>query len=227
VRRTVDRVAVEADTVPEPADYFADDDLRATAPLDEGWLALTDTELLRYHPDGEPPLARVDRPNLTGLAVQRTGGARLLAYVPRLAVFGAGALVVGLILRGFSLPVSTASGSEATAGLGSLLGVLQSALSALASGLLLGGVGLLVLTLVLVGVALSRRDTELAIERVTGGPATCPVGERVGKRALQAFESAPTGTDPEADGDARTAASAAGSGAQSSAETPAERSSSR
>jgi hypothetical protein len=187
VRRTVDRVAFEADPAPEPTDYLPADDLRATASLDEGWVALSDTELLRYHPDGEPPLARVERPNVRGIAVQRTGGARLLAYVPRLAVFGAGGLVAGLLLRGFTLPVSTANGPEATAGLGSLLGVLQSALAALASVLLLGGVGLALLALVLVGVALSRRGTELAVERATGDPVTCPVGERAGRRALTAL----------------------------------------
>lgn len=98
-----------------------------------------------------------------------------------------GALVAGLALRGFSLPTSAAEGPGAES-VGSLLGVLTTALSTLATGLLLGGVGLLFVALLLVGVALSRRRTELAVERVAGDQLTCPVSERPGKRALRALE---------------------------------------
>lgn len=222
MRRTVDRVEPETDPTPEPTDYLPEDAIRATAPLDEGWVALSDTELLRYHPEGEPPLARVPRPNVAALALQRTGGGRLLAYVPRLGTFGVGALVAGLVLRGFSLPTSATEGTGAES-LGSLLGVLSAALSTLATGLLLGGLGLLLLALVLVGVALSRRGTELAVERAGAEPVTCPVGERTGTRALRALE-------PALEGEENSAAStgAAGSAAaQSSAGRAVERSSSR
>ncbi|MFC7228254.1 hypothetical protein N0B31_12635 [Salinirubellus salinus] len=225
MRRTVERVEPDAEPDPIPADFFEDDDVRATASLEAGWVALSDTELLRYHPDGEPPLARVPLPNVAALELQRTGGGRLLAFVPRLVTFGMGALVAGLVLRGFSLPTSAAEGAG-TEGLGSLLGVLSAALSTLASGLLLGGVGLVFLAVCLVGVALSRRETELAVERAGGASVTCPVGERAGKRALRALEPGLAGGAPR-EGD--EAASDEGSLArtQSSAETPVERSSSR
>ena len=222
MRRTVERVESDADPDPEPTDYLPADTVRATAPLDPGWVALSDTELLRYHPDGEPPLARVPVPNVTALALQRTGGGRLLAHVPRLGTFGVGALVAGVVLRGFSLPTSAAAGTGAES-LGSLLGVLAAALSTLATGLLLGGVGLLFVALLLVGVALSRRGTELAIERAGGEPVTCPVGERPGKRALRALEPALAAGES----GARTGADGPDPTTQSSAERAVERSSSR
>jgi hypothetical protein len=223
VRRTVERVAVERDADPTPADYLADEESpRATASLGKGWVALTDTELLRYHPEGEPPLARVERPNVAALTLGRTGGDRVFAFAPRLAAAGVGALVAGAALRGFSLPTSAAEGPGAES-VESLLGVLTTALSTLATGLLLGGVGLLFVALLLVGVALSRRRTELAVERATGEPLTCPVSERPGKRALRSLEPALAGEADES-GDGVVGAERT---AQSSAGRAVERSSSR
>ena len=223
MRRTVDRVEPETDPTPEPTDYLPDDAIRATAPLDDGWVALSDTELLRYHPEAEPPLARVPRPNVAALALQRTGGGRLLAHVPRLGTFGVGALVAGLVLRGVSLPTSATEGTGAES-LGSLLGVLSAALSTLAAGLLLGGIGLLFVALVLVGVALSRRGTEFAVERAGAEPVTCPVGERTGRRAWRALEPALTAGRPD---EAGGGAAGTDRTAQSSAGRAVERSSSR
>jgi hypothetical protein len=224
VRRTVERVAVECDADPTPADYLADEETsRAVASLDDGWVALTDTELLRYHPGGEPPLVRVERPNVAALTLGRTGGDRVFALAPRLVAAGVGALVAGAALRGFSLPTSAAEGPGAES-VGSLLGVLTTALSTLATGLLLGGVGLLFVSLLLVGVTLSRRRTELAVERASGDALTCPVSERSGRRALRALEPALAAGEGDGSGDGVPGTERA---AQSSAGRAVERSSSR
>jgi hypothetical protein len=94
----VERAAVER-TAPEPGDCLPPcESPLATADLSPGWVAVTDRELLVYHPDRNPRVGRSLRANVTGLAVRRAGGRSLLGWVPPALLYGLGGVVCGLLL---------------------------------------------------------------------------------------------------------------------------------
>lgn len=70
----------------------------ATADLSPGWVAVTDRELLVYHPDREPTVGRSLRANVTGLSVRRAGARSLLGWVPAAVLYGVGGVLIGLLL---------------------------------------------------------------------------------------------------------------------------------
>jgi hypothetical protein len=183
VRTTVERVTLDPDP-PTPADCLPPGEEPAVVvALDHGagWIALTEREVLVYHPTGDPPLTRVPEPNVTALAVERVGGEAVVSYVPQLFVFGLGSLLAGILLRGFGLPTAAAGSAEQVA---SLLSLLAGALATVATGLSLLGVVLLAGALGAVALVVYLRGPVLAVERGEADPVTCPTTEREGRRAL-------------------------------------------
>lgn len=195
MRTTVERVPLDPNR-PTPADCLAPEEApELTVDLDggTGWVAATDREVLVYHPGSTPPLTRVPRPNVTALALHRDGGETLLAYVPRLLVFGGGSLVAGFLLRGFDLATGTTTGAEQVT---SLLSLLSRTLATLASGLLLLGLVLSVAGLGAVVLAFYLRGLVLAVERGEAPPVTCPTTEREGRRVLSQLTSVVEADEP-------------------------------
>jgi hypothetical protein len=95
--RTVRRVSVER-PVPTPADCVPPGEQIATAvSLSDGWLAVTPREVLVYRTDRDPPLVTVPRPNVTGVAIRRSGDGPVIRYAPRVAAYGFVGILVGLL----------------------------------------------------------------------------------------------------------------------------------
>lgn len=187
----VDRIDVD-DPAPEPGDCLSPSETpQATADLSPGWIAITDRELLVYHPDRDLPVGRALRANVTGLTIRRAGGRRLLGYAPMAALYAVGGLVVGLVFLSVdptqfvtlpeSSPVDSFFTIVQTLGWAmNLLGVVLVFTSILA------GLGAVVVS----GYWLASSDVVLVVERGCGEELECPTTLPVGKRAIKSLRAA-------------------------------------
>ena len=182
----VDRVDVDRDT-PEPVDCLPPCETPvARADLSQGWVALTDRELLVYHPEREPRVGRTLRANVTGLTVRRAGARQLLGYVPMAALFTVGGLVVGLSLlwvepTGFvGLPEGSAVGSFAT-----MVTTLGRAMNVLGAVVVFGSILAALFAAVVAGYWLVSSDVTLVVERGGGEELECPTTLLAGRRAAE------------------------------------------
>lgn len=181
----VDRIAVDP-AAPEPDDCLAPSESPVvTADLSPGWIALTDRELLVYHPDREPPVGRALRANVTGLAVRRAGARRLLGYAPMAALYAVGGLLVGLALLSVeptqfvALPEGSPVDSFVT-----IVRTLGWATNLLGAVLVFTSVPVGLGVVVVAGYWLVSSDVTLVVERGGGDELECPTTLPAGKRAV-------------------------------------------
>lgn len=187
----VDSVAVEPGA-PDPEDCIAPcESTVARADLSPGWVALTDRELLVYHPEREPPVGRSLRVNVTGLTVRRAGASHLLGYAPMSVLYAIGGLVVGLSLlwvqptQFVTLPDGPGVGSFAT-----MVTTLGWAMNLIGAGLvftsILAGLG----AVAVAGYWLASSDVTLVVERGGGEDLECPTSLPAGQRAAGTLREA-------------------------------------
>lgn len=192
----IDRVEIES-TAPEPADCLPPGESPITAvDLSPGWIAVTDRELLRYHPDRDPEIVRLLRPNVTGVAVRRAGGRSFLQYVPKGLVYAIGALLVGVILLSVSPEqLITVPDAPGAGELGTIIRLLESGMRLLGVVLVFTGIlaGLAVVTVV--GYWLFSREVTLVIERGAAEPIECPTNQQAGQRAIRELREVFSGAD--------------------------------
>lgn len=172
---------------PKPADCLPPGESPiVSTDLSPGWIAVTDRELLRYHPDRDPSVVRIPRPNVTGLVVRRAGGRSLLQYAPWALVYTIGALFVGAVLLTVSpgelIAVPDAPGAGQLDTIVQALGVATRLLGVvlLFTGIL-AGLGVISV----VGYWLVSRNVVLVIERGDAEPVECPTNQQTGQRALR------------------------------------------
>jgi hypothetical protein len=182
----IDRVEIEPPD-PEPADCLPPGESPITSSdLSPGWIAVTNRELLRYHPEQTPALVRTARQNVTGIAVRRAGGRSFLQYVPKAFAYAIVALVVGSVLLSVSpeqfISVPDAPGAGE---IGTIVQLLGTAMGLLGVVLVFTGIlaGLAVVTVI--GYWLFSRDVTLVIERGSAEPIECPTNQQAGKRAIR------------------------------------------
>lgn len=182
----VDRVDVDR-AVPEPADCLPPCETPvARADLSPGWVALTDRELLVYHPERSPRVGRTLRANVTGLAVRRAGARRLLGYVPMAVMYGVAGLVVGLSLLWVkptafvTLPEGSAVGSFAT-----MVTTVGWAMNMLGAVLVFTSILAALAAVAVAGYWLASSDVTLVVERGGGEKLECPTTSPAGRRAVE------------------------------------------
>ena len=187
----VDSVTVDP-AAPEPEDCIGPGEATvARADLSPGWVALTDRELLVYHPDRAPPVGRTLRVNVTGLTVRRAGARGLLGYAPMASLYAVGGLVVGLSLlwvrptQFVTLPDAPGVGSFA-----SMVTTLGWAMNLLGAVLvftsILAGLG----AVAVAGYWLASSDVTLVVERGGGEDLECPTTLPAGQRAARTLREA-------------------------------------
>jgi hypothetical protein len=189
--RTVRRVSVDPPT-PAPADCVPPGErVAAQVDLSDGWLAVTDRQVLIHRGTRDPPLVTVPRPNVAGVALRRAGDGPVMRYAPRVAVYGLLVVVMGLLF-GALVPASAVDVPQDSPAAGSLGFV-----SALTSGLqLLGDLAVLVGALALVGGAAAFGYRLLAggrfvvVERADGSVVRCGADGRGAKQAIRELEAA-------------------------------------
>jgi hypothetical protein len=185
----VDRIDVES-RAPDPEECLPPGEAPiASVGLSPGWVAITDRELLRYHPDRDPIVVRTLRPNVTGVVVRRAGGRSLLSSVPKIGLYAIVAVVVGGLLLSVS-PAEFLSVPDAPGA-----GELETIIAALARALWLLGVVLVfsgilagLIAATIVGYWLFSRQVTLVIERGTADPIECPTSQHAGRRAIRELE---------------------------------------
>lgn len=168
----------------------------ARADLSPGWIAVSERELLVYHPDRDPPVGRILRPNVTGVALRRVGGRRLLGYVPTALLFAVGGVLVGLLLLSIepttfvSLPrdMPLDSFSTIVQSLGWAMDVLG---AMLVFSAILSGVG----AATVAGYWLLSREVVIAIERGSAESIECPATRAAGQRAVRTLRETMTEAD--------------------------------
>lgn len=180
---------------PEPADCLCPhEEPTATVGLSPGWVAVTDRELLVFHPDQDPALTRTPRPNVSGIAVRRAGARTFLPYVPKIALLALFSAVFGVILLSVSpdglVTIPDAPGSGQLEG---IVGALGSAMRLLGVVLVFVAVLAVLSATVVVGYWLLSRDVVLAIERGNADPIECPTTRTNGTRVLRKLEPELTG----------------------------------
>lgn len=171
--------------------------------LSPGWVAVTDRQVVAYRPDRTPPVRRLDRPNLTGVAVKRAGGGAFLQYVPHASAYAFGALLSGFGLltvdpRSYVSVPDGPSGDRLT-GLADALGW---TFDMLGVALVFTGIlAILVAGAVLTHWLLSREVT-LVVERGDAEPIECPTTRPAGVRAVDALREVlvPAGDEDDIDG---------------------------
>lgn len=185
----VDRIEIEP-TEPDPAECLPPGESPVvSADLSPGWIAATDRELLRYHPNRDPAVVRMPRQNVTGIEVRRAGGRSFLQYVPKLSIAAIVALLVGIVLLSVSpeqfITVPDAPGAGE---IGTIVQLLETAMQLLGVVLVFTGIlaGLVVATTVVYW--LFSRDVTLAIERGSAEPIECPTNQQAGQRAVQELQ---------------------------------------
>lgn len=219
--RTVRRVAVEP-PVPEPADCVPPGESVTTqVSLSDGWLAATPREVLVYRTDREPPLVTVARPNVTGLAIRRSGDGPVIRYAPRIAAYGLVGVLVGLLF-GALVPAAAVDIPQDSPAAGSLgfVTMLTGGLQLLGDLAVLFGVVALVGGLGALGYKLATGGRVLLVEVAGNRSVQCRSAggnERRALRQLRAaleepFEGATTDTTT---GDGTGPATATGSGPDS------------
>lgn len=182
----VDRVDVDH-AAPEPGDCLPPSETPvARADLSPGWVAITDRELLVYHPERQPRVGRTLRANVTGLTVRRAGARRLLDYVPMAGLFAVGGLVVGLSLlwveptEFVALPEGSAVSSFAT-----MVATLGWAMNTLGAVLVFASILAALAGVVVAGYWLASSDVTLVVERGGAEGLECPTTLPAGKRAAE------------------------------------------
>lgn len=177
---------------PDPEDCVPPcEEPRSVADLSPGWVALTDRELLVYHPDREPPVGRTLRANVTGVTVRRAGARQLLGYVPMALLYALVGVVVGLLLvavdpTGFlAVPEGSPVGAFATV-VRTLEWVTNLLGAVLAFTGVLAGVG----AVAVVGYWLGSSDVTLVVERGGGEELECPTTLPAGRRAVRTLRAA-------------------------------------
>jgi hypothetical protein len=222
--RTVRRVSVDPPT-PDPEDCVPPGErVAATVDLSDGWLAVTDRQVLAHRGDRDPPLVTVPRPNVAGVALRRAGDGPVMRYAPRIAVYGLLVLGMGLLF-GALVPATAVEVPQDSPAAGSLGFV-----SALTSGLeLLGDLAVLVGALALVGGAgafgyrLLAGSRFVVVERADGSVVRCDADGRGAKRAIRELEAAlcePPGTAPGDEAPADTGAAGRAEARTDDAEAP-------
>lgn len=187
----IDRVDVDVGD-PDPSSCLPPgEEPLATVRLSPGWVAVTEREVLCHHPDGEPPLARTSRHNVTGLVVRRAGARSLLRYLPRAVVAAVLAVAGGLLL----LSVDPASyvdppDAEAVEGTFSFLDALSRGTDVLGAALVFGGILAGLAALAVLGYWLVSRDVLLVVERGGATPIECPTTRASGTRAVGSLREA-------------------------------------
>lgn len=187
----LDRTDVPS-SAPDPNDRLLPGETPVTAvELSPGWVAVTDRSVLSYHPDRDPAVVRTPRPNVTSIALRRTGGRALLGYVPSALLYTPAALAVGTLLLAVSpgelVAVPDAPGAG---GLESIVRTLGWASRLLGTILLFSGILVGLGVIVVVGYWLSAREVALVVERGSRDPIECPTDRQAGRRALKALREA-------------------------------------
>lgn len=178
--------------VPDPEDCVPPcEEPRSVADLSPGWVALTDRELLVYHPDREPPVGRTLRANVTGVTVRRAGARQLLGYVPMALLYALVGVVVGLLLvvvdpTGFlAVPEGSPVGAFET-----VVRTLEWATNLLGAVLAFTGVLSGLGAVAVVGYWLGSSDVTLVVERGGGEELACPTTLPAGRRAVRSLRAA-------------------------------------
>lgn len=186
----VERVDVDH-AAPEPGDCLPPCEAPvARADLSPGWVALTDRQLLVYHPEREPHVGRTLRANVTGLTIRRAGARRLLGYVPMAGLFAVCGLVVGLSLlwveptEFVTLPEGAAVGSFAT-----MVTTLGWAMNTLGAVLVFASVLAALAGVVVAGYWLASSEVTLVVERGGDEQLECPTTLPAGQRAARAMRA--------------------------------------
>lgn len=79
---------------------YAGEEVLVTEPVRTGWVAVTTHRLLVYTPDNDGrAFVSYDRPNVGGVRFDSNGNERLLAFLPRLLVYGLVSLGGGVAFR--------------------------------------------------------------------------------------------------------------------------------
>jgi len=187
----LDRTDVPA-SAPDPEDRLLPGETPVAAvALSPGWIAVTDRSVLSYHPDRDPAIVRTPRPNVTSVALRRTGGRTFLGYVPGALVYALAALAVGALLLAVSpgelVAVPDAPGAG---GLESIVRALGWASRLLGTVLVFSGILVGLGAAAVVGYWLSAREVALVVERGSADPIECPTDRQAGQRALAALRDA-------------------------------------
>lgn len=190
----IDRIEIDLPE-PEPADCLPPGESPITSTdLSPGWIAATDRELLRYHPDRDPAVVRIPRQNVTGLAVRRAGGRQFLGYVPKAFVGAIVALAVGIVFLSVSpaqfirIPDAPGAGE-----IGTIVQLLATAMELLGVVLIFAGILAVLVVVTVVGYWLFSRDVALVIERGSAESVECPTNRQAGKRAIRELRDAVSG----------------------------------
>jgi hypothetical protein len=182
----IDRVEVDREN-PDPVDCLPPGESPiASIGLSPGWVAVTERELLRYHPDTDPAVVRTPRQNVTEVVLRRAGGRSLLRHVPKALVYALAALVVGFGLLSISpeqlLTVPDAPGASE---IGTVMQTLGWASRLLGTILVFSGILAGLAAVTVVGYWLFSRDVTLVIERGGVEPIECPTNRQAGQRAIR------------------------------------------
>jgi hypothetical protein len=167
--RTVRQVAVEPG-VPAPDDCVPPgESITTRVSLSDGWLAVTARQVLVYRTDRDPALVTVARPNVTGVAIRRSGDGPIVRYAPRIAAYGLVGVLVGLLF-GALVPAAAVDIPQDSPAAGSLgfVTMLTGGLQLLGDLAVLFGAVALVGGLGALGYRLATGGRVLLVE-VTGG----------------------------------------------------------
>lgn len=177
---------------PDPTDCLPPcEEPIASVSLSPGWVAITERELLTFHPNRDPALKRTARSNVTGLAVRRTGGRSFLGYAPAATLYGFGAIAVGALMLAvspsdiISVPDAPGSGQIET-----IVQTLGWAMGLLGSVLLFTGILAALVVVAAVVYWLTSREVALVIEQGNSEPIECVTTKGTGTRALRELETA-------------------------------------
>lgn len=182
----ISRIDVPHET-PSPVDCLPPgEEPTATAGLSPGWVAVTDRELVTYHPERTPAVERAVRANVTGLSVRRAGGRIDVGYLPLIAAYAVGALAFGVALLALD-PMSYITLPQAPG-----VGPVRTVVVTFARGIQLFGMvlvftGLLafLVALAATGEWLVSRNVTLHIERSGREPIECATTRSDGTGALR------------------------------------------
>ena len=187
----LDRTDVPS-SAPDPEDRLLPDETPVAAvSLSPGWVAVTDRNVRVYRPDRDPALVRTPRPNVTSVALRRTGGRALLGYVPGALLYALAALAVGALLLAVS-PADLVAVPDApgAGGLESIVRTLGWASRLLGTVLVFSGILLGLGAVAVVGYWLSAREVAVVVERGAADPIECPTDRRAGQRAVATLREA-------------------------------------
>ncbi len=188
-------VVAEADldqSRPEPTDCLPPgEEPTVTASLSPGWVAVTDREILAFHPDNDPTLARTLRPNVTGLVVRRAGGQTFLGYAPGAVLYALAAMGFGSLLLAVS-PENLIAVPDAP-GAGQIETIVQTlgwAMGLLGAVLVFSGILAGLIAAVVVVYWLLSKEVAFVIERGEADPIECPTTRATGTRVLSRLKAA-------------------------------------